>query len=491
MKVQFIYNGAENLGIEYLSNFLKSKGHTTSLLFDPAVFSGDQLINNKPLSRIFNLDDRIVKETLKNQPDIIAFSCFSGNYQWSLSIANKIKQILQIPVVFGGVHATAVPNEVLDNRCVDYVVIGEGEHALLELLEYLEKRNGGKLSDIRNLGYKHFGQKYLNSVRGYINDLDGMPFPDKELFYSKIPLLSENYLVTTSRGCPYDCTYCSNNMIHRTYSAEKTHVRRRTAENVIEELKIAKMKWNPKIIVFADDVFTSSKEWLQKFIPIYESEIHVPFWCSAHPNTVTREIAELLKKGGCWLLTMGVQSGSERIRREIFHRLGTNERIERSTNYIKEANILISVDNIFGAPGETEEDLKQGLELFIKMKPDRIQTFWLTYYPNTEIIEIAFKKKELSLEDIDKINRGLIGFTHAGGTANMARRSIYKKYALLFHLRSFVRNDGAYNCLAKLFVYLPFKNLLVRIISLFNAFRNRDVKAFYLIRYMWARKIVP
>jgi anaerobic magnesium-protoporphyrin IX monomethyl ester cyclase len=491
MKVQFIYNGAENLGIEYLSSFLKSKGHTTTFLFDPAIFSGDQLINNKLLSRIYNIDDLIVKKIVNEKPDIIGFSCFTGNYQWCLTIAKKIKRVSQIPIVFGGVHTTAVPNEVLSNICVDYVIIGEGEYALLDLIQYLGNKKGKKISEINNLGYKYEGKQYLNNVRGYIKDLDSMSFPDKELFYNKIPLLAENYLIMTSRGCPFNCTYCSNNMYHDIYSLEKNHLRIRSPENVIKELKMAKLKWNPNLINFADDVFSSSKEWLQKFIPMYKSEINIPFFCSVHPNTMTREIAGLLKEGGCWLITMGVQSGSERIRKEIFHRFGTNEQIMKSIRYIKEAGIKISIDNIFGAPSETEIDLKSSLDLYYKAKPDRILTFWLTYYPNTEIIKIAIDKKELLPEYVNKINKGFVGFTHDGGAINKNKKGMYQKYAVLFQLRSLIQNNKLYNSVAKVSVYLPFKGILIKLIILLNAFKNNDVKAFYLIKYIWTEKKVP
>lgn len=491
MKIQFIYNGAENLGIEYLSSFLKSKGHATTLLFDPAIFSGDILINNKLLSRIYNIDNLIVKKIVNEKPDMIAFSCFTGNYQWCLKIAEKIKRVSQIPIIFGGVHTTAVPNDVLGNACVDYVIIGEGEYALLELIQYLENKKEKKLSEINNLGYKQENQQYLNHVREYIKDLDSMPFPDKELFYNKIPLFAEHYYIMTSRGCPFNCTYCSNNMYHCTYSLEKNHLRRRSPENVIKELKIAKSKWNPKLIKFADDVFSSSKEWLQKFIPLYKSEINIPFMCSVYPNTITKEIAELLKEGGCWFVTMGVQSGSERIRKDIFHRFGTNEQITNSIRYIKEAGIKISVDNIFGAPSETEVDLKSGLELYYQTKPDRIITFWLTYYPNTEIIKIAIDKKELLPEDINKVNKGFIGFTHDGGLVNKNKNKMYQKYAVLFQLRSLIPNNRLYHFVATVSVYLPFKGILIKLILLLNGFKNKDVMIFNAIKYMCAQKKVP
>ena len=151
MKVLFIYNGAENIGIEYLSSYLKSKGHKTRLLFDPAVFSGNQLIDNKLLAKIFSVDELIVKKAILYKPDIIAFSTFTGNYQWCLKMANDIKKQSTIPIVFGGVHTTAVPQEVLKNSCVDYVMIGEAEEALIELMENLGRKNKKNLLKMPNL----------------------------------------------------------------------------------------------------------------------------------------------------------------------------------------------------------------------------------------------------------------------------------------------------------------------------------------------------
>ena len=198
-----------------------------------------------------------------------------------------------------------------------------------------------------------------------------------------------------------------------------------------------------------------------------------------------------MKEGGCCLITMGVQSGSQRIRKEIFHRLGTNEQIEKSIRYIKEAGIKISIDNIFGAPGENEADLKSSLELYSKTKPDRMITFWLTYYPGTEIINIAIDKKELSQEEIININKGVIGFTHDGGAVTKDKKRMYQKYAMLFHLRCLIQHDRLYDFVAKFSIYLPFKNMLVKLIILLNAFKNKDMNVFILIERIWAKKKVP
>ena len=197
MKIIFIYNGAENLGIEYLSSFLKSRGHEVHLLFDPATLTGDYIAKSKLLYWVFNIDREIIKRVIDLKPDLVAFSAYTGNYRWCLNIAQSIKKLSNIPIVFGGVHTTAVPEKVLSNDFVDFAIIGEGEHAMLDLLEHIEQRNESEeLLGLPNICFKYKGNLRINAPRAYIRDLDALPFPDKFLFYDKVSMLEEKYLIT-------------------------------------------------------------------------------------------------------------------------------------------------------------------------------------------------------------------------------------------------------------------------------------------------------
>ena len=173
----------------------------------------------------------------------------------------------------------------------------------------------------------------------------------------------------------------------------KQHVRKRSVGNVIEELKIVKERGKAKLILFNDEVFTSSMKWLEEFSERYPSEVGIPYFCSVHPGTIKKKTAELLKKSGCRSLAIGVQSGSERIRKEIFNRHISNKQIIEAISYLKEAGILVYLDNIFGAPTENEADLEECVKLYLKLRPDRIQTHRLTYFPGTEIISLRFERK--------------------------------------------------------------------------------------------------
>lgn len=491
-KITFIYSGAENLGIECISSFLKSKGHEVSLLFDPAVFSGELSIKSNLLSRASNIDDAIIKKAVEAKPDLVAFSAYTGNYRWCLKIAQSIKRLSNIPVVFGGVHTTAVPERVLLNEFVDYAIIGEGELAILDLIEYMQKGDGPQnLANIPNLCFKDHGAFAFNKPRPYIKDLDSLPFPDKALFYDKVPLFEENYLIMTSRGCPYDCTYCSNSMYNKIYPEERQCIRRRSPGNVIEELLHVKKRGTAKLIAFNDDVFTLSKPWLEEFIEIYKSKINLPFFCSVFPLNVTGEIASLLRDGGCWRVTVGIQSGSERVRRDVFNRTGSNEKIINAISCIKEMGMRVSVDNIFGAPSETEDDLRQGLDLYNKIKADRILTFWLTYYPGTNIINFAKSQNILTENDVDNIEEGNVGYTFSTGSITKDKVGLYARYELLFQLRSLVRSDRLYSLLSKVAVVIPFKRFVSMVVIFLNGILSKDMRLVYLLKYMWSKKYTP
>lgn len=491
-RITFIYNGAENLGIEHISSFLKSKGHEVSLLFDPAVFSGELSINSALLSRASNIDNDIINKAVKAKPDLVAFSAYTGNYRWCLKIAQSIKKLSNVPVVFGGVHTTAVPERVLSNDFIDYAIIGEGELAILDLIEYIREGNAPQgLTNIPNICFKNGGAIVINKPRPYIKNLDSLPFPDKALFYDKVPLFEENYLIMTSRGCPYDCTYCSNSMYNKIYPDERQCIRRRSPGNVIEELLLTKKRGRAKLIAFNDDVFTLSKPWLEEFMEMYKSKINLPFFCSVFPLNVTREIASVLKAGGCWRVTVGVQSGSERIRRNVFNRTGSNEKIIDAVSCIKESGMKVSVDNIFGAPSETEDDLRQGLDLYNKIKADRILIFWLTYYPRTNIINFAKSKNILTEKDVDNIEEGNTGYAFSTGSIAKDKVGLYERYELLFQLRSFIHNDRLYSLLSKIAAIIPFKRFVIIVIIFLNGVLSKDMRLMYLLKYIWSKKYTP
>ena len=212
MRIAFVHNNYESLGIEYISSYLKKAGHETSLFFEPGLF-GSFLMHNRKMHRRFGFADEIVGRVTRAKPDIVAFSVISDNYSWACSLAQRIKSKLDTKVIFGGVHATSVPERILNQEFVDFVIRGEAEESFLELVRALEE--GKDHAQIMNLAFRKQGMPVINPLRPPISDLDSLPFPDKDLFFREYrSLIRSSYMITASRGCAFSCTYCVNSVLN-------------------------------------------------------------------------------------------------------------------------------------------------------------------------------------------------------------------------------------------------------------------------------------
>jgi anaerobic magnesium-protoporphyrin IX monomethyl ester cyclase len=412
MKIVFVYKEGESLAIEYLSAVLKQHGHETALVFESFLFDTNYLYipaiyqwSNRPAK----VADRILRE----KPDLVAFSVVSDYYQWACAVAEELKSKSSVPAVFGGIHVTALPAKVLSKPFVDYVVIGEAEYALLDLVNALE--SGGDTSEIPNVWSKSNGSFIQNPPRPPIADLNALPFPDKSVFTEKVPIYKEIYYVLTSRGCPYACTYCCNNILHRLYGGRK-YLRKRSPQNVIDELKHALKKYPFKMVFFVDDDFISNKEWLKEFLELYKREIRTIFRCIGSARHIDEELASMLADAGCRRIQIGIQTWNEELKRKVCHRNETNEQVIAACNAVKQAGIYLDVDHIFGLPMHRQEDYIEAVRQYARVRPDHINCFWMRYYPGTQIIDIARRENLLSDKDIEAIDEGIERNYFRGGS---------------------------------------------------------------------------
>ncbi len=398
MKIIFVYSGFENLGIEYLSSVLKGAGHSTELVLDPKLFD-DITISNKILKSIFNDFKHSIDEVIDSKPDIVAFSVLSDEYAWACSMAGEIKKRLKVPVVFGGAHPTSVPEEVIEEDFVDFVIVGEGEYAMLDLVEALE--NGRPVDGIQNLWSKNNGTVIKNDVRPLIQNLDSLPFPDKDLFFKKYPYCNTFYRILGSRGCVLNCSFCGNNYLQKLYKDKGPLYRKRNPHNIIEELSLAKQRFPLTSINFCDDVFTSDKEWLRELLPLYKQRINLPFSCCAHPAMIDEETVELLSNSGCREVEIGVETIDPYVRRNILYRYETNQQILKALDIINKYNILCPVYMIMCLPGHDVDDHVNILKFFNEHRVDFIYFCWLRYFPKTEInrYKNLHKKEDINEKD--------------------------------------------------------------------------------------------
>ncbi len=414
MKVLFVYGGYENLGIQMLSAVLKEAGHETALVFDPRLFA-DHYTSVPALARRFDRKAALLEQAVAHQPDLVAFSVVTEEYAWACELARELKARLEAPIVFGGIHPSSVPGRVIAKDFVDYVIVGEGEGALLELAEALER--GERPTDIANLWVRAGDTVHRNPPRPLIPDLDALPFPDKALFYEALPFLRREYMTMTSRGCPHACTYCYNNHLRRMYQGKGRYLRRRSPRHVLDELVAAKATYPLERVQFYDDIFTSDRAWLEAFASGYRREVALPFWCSVSPAHVTPEIVQVLAAMGCWEVQMGVQTVNEELRREVLRRRDTIEQARRAVALFRAAGIKCVADNIGGLPGEGEEHFVESLRFYNQVRPSRISNYYLRYYPSTDIVSIAREAGILDDARIEALEEGLGSGSFAlGGT---------------------------------------------------------------------------
>ncbi len=461
MKIAFVCAEDEIPGLGYLSAHLKKKDHQVELIFEPKQFSR-AYIRNGFLARLFSREKDNLEKIKRIKPDLIGFSCTTAHYQWALAFAKKVKKRYpKIPIIFGGVHTTLVPELVIKEKAVDFVCLGEGEAAFSELLEALKR--GQKDFKIKNIWYKKGGKVIRNPLRPLLEDLDELPFIDKELFRGYLP---EHYFTHTyfftGRGCPFNCSFCGNEQMRKIYHGLGKYVRRMSPERAIKELVLLKEKYGAKYILFEDDIFALDPAWLKKFIPLYKKKVGLPFTCFGHVQVLTPELIKLLKEGGCDLLWFGIQSANEEIRQKVHNRHETNDQIIRATKLCKKAGIKFMIDHILGVPYDTEKAIKEAIVLYNQIRPDMINCYNLLFFPKAKINEIALDAGLIKKKDIQAINQGKF-VVYQTGELVAKKKDFYSRYALLLTsipilpkwlVKRIARSDQAIGFFGKLPLFL-------------------------------------
>jgi len=404
----FIQSEHENIGIEYLSAALKKANFSVNLLFIPKPFDNTSI----HFSVKKNSENQQILKTLKTlHPDVICFSPFSPEYLWATQKAKFIKtHFKSVFILFGGVHVNSVPKFVIKDKSIDGLIIGEADYSLIEFAKNFYSE---KLFTSPSLWLKKGRQIIKNPLSPLPTDLDTLPFPDKGIFYEQIPVPLRNYsyVVMGSRGCPFNCAYCSNNVYQKLYHNQK-RLRFRSPKNIIEELKLAKTLYPFRIVEFMDDVLTIDESRLLALLKLYRSHIKLPFTCFLHPQLVTPKSIRFLKKSGCFWLKIGVQSANEKYRRDFLNRNESNADLIRVSKLCHQYGLTFSFDHIFNLPGETEDHLIEAVKLYNLCRPTIINFGSLIYLPKTDIINFGLQYKIISKDDVLKINYGRDPVTH-------------------------------------------------------------------------------
>lgn len=371
-------------GISYLSACLKKKGHQTGLVVASTV------LDKKNRDRI----DRYVQAF---RPEVICFTAVATEYPFIADIAKRIKtRYKDIYLLIGGPHASLAPGEALSDD-FDAVCIGEGEWPTLELIAQLEK--GIPPSGIPNLWIKHGSKIEKNPTRPFLQDLDSLPFPDRDIWQKWVTEGSGiQCSVLLGRGCPFQCSYCCNHALQKL--APDRYVRLRSPDNIIEEIRDIVTRFPATREVYLEvETIGINKKWtlalcekLERLNAGLDKRLSFGTNLRITPGADYREIFEAFKRANGCFINIGLESGSERVRREILKRYYSNEDVIGAVQLAKRYGLRVRLYNMIGIPGETAADFKETIRVNRLCLPDRHLTSIFFPYPGTELYSVCKAK---------------------------------------------------------------------------------------------------
>ncbi len=407
MKILFIYPNIQsqpgfNYGVAHISSLLKTSGHQVKLW---------HLCEDLgPLPSKEQFTDYLHKESF----DIIGFSVVTNQWSYTKKLAAWAKESTTATLVCGGVHALADPEGILRSYLFDYIFLGESEEAFLEFVNKLEQNKD--VRTVRNLRFLEEDKVKINPIRPLPN-LKELPFKDYDIFdFQRLIDVKNGWVgLMASRGCPFSCTYCFNHQMVERYKkdlqcrfSELNYIRHFDVSQIIKEIKYLLSRYlNIKMFIFDDDLFTFYKDYVVEFCKQYKQTTTLPFVVNAHTNFFDHKRAEYLAQANCKIVKFGVESGSERIRREILNRKMKNHKIKQSIQVANQHGLHSSVFLMLGLPGETYEDLMATIKLTAEAKPGRFRWSFFYPFPGTKAYDITVNMGHL---DPDKMNN-LSNFT--------------------------------------------------------------------------------
>jgi radical SAM superfamily enzyme YgiQ (UPF0313 family) len=377
-------------GLLGLASYLESKGVQVKLY--------DAQVETKPL----------VESVREFRPDMVGITCTTALVYSMKHTAKLVKDSFDVPVVVGGVHPTVLPNETLEDKNVDFVVRGEGEVTTHELLRALKTKRFGK---VLGLSYKKNGKLVHNPDRPLIKNLDDLPFPAYHLIdvskYKTSPDLdfgSRAMVVYGSRGCPYNCIFCANRVLtNRCYRA-------RSVKNVMEEIDLLIKKYNMNFLMMGDNDFTVNRKWVVEFCKEYirRGYSKIGWDANARADQLDEELLALMKRAGCKLLSLGLESGVQRIL-DLMHKQTTVEQGEQAAIMIRKSGILVRASFILGMPTETRKESLETMRYSKRIPLDQVRFSIATPFPGTELYDIAVKEG-MKVDDWTKFSL-MVGYT--------------------------------------------------------------------------------
>ncbi len=367
------------LGLAYLASMIKDE-HEVKIID----------------SNVLNYGFEDIKKELKNfGPDIVGITSTTPSIYEAYKVADIAKKVNEnCIVVIGGPHVTFLPEEVLmECKSIDIVVLGEGEETFRELVNAVER--GLPLEDVKGITFRKHEKIVVTKPRPPIKDLDEIPFPSLDILpVEKYELQGVKYMpIMSSRGCPFRCYFCASSRIFGGCW------RCRSPKNVVEEIELIHDKFGIRNIEFVDDTFTLSERRVEEICKeILKERLDISWGASSRVDSINRELAEKMRKAGCWIVYLGIESASQEILNKTGKRI-TVDQVIKAVKTLKEAGIKVLGSFILGFPEETVKTAEQTIALAKKLDLDYAQFSILTPYPGTSLYEYAKKNDMLLTRD--------------------------------------------------------------------------------------------
>lgn len=375
-----------HFGIAYVTGFLKAKGY-----------------KNIRFLSVARMEDyeKVIKEVLQYKPDIVGFTSVETQFGNVIKLSKLIKENYNCIIVCGGVFPTIFPECIKDAEYLDVIFRGESEIAFLKFVRAIERNED--YHNIENICYINGKEGHIikNKLLPLENNLDLLGFPDREIFNFQDVIDSYGGTVPFmfNRGCPYNCAFCSNHVLASVYGKRSNVTRRRSVDSCIEEIRAVSKQYKFDIIHIWDDLFTSNRKWLYEFLDKYKARFNKPFMCTTRSNLCDDDLFRRLKEGGCYRVHMSIESGNDFIRNNIIRRNISKDAIMRSFGLAKKYKIEVNATSIIGLPFETEDMLKETIDILalLKVESPGVNVFYP--YKGTKLREVC--------EEYGMVNSGL------------------------------------------------------------------------------------
>lgn len=319
------------------------------------------------------------------RPDAIGITVMTAKYASAMKISKIAKSINggHAKVIWGGPHPTICTKEVIDEPLVDFAVSGEGEETFEELLMELQ-RGEGNFEKIKGLAYKASGISQVNPARGLVTDLDKLSPPDREnILYPERYFLNSFGNMITLRGCPFFCGYCSAKSIW------SRKARYRSIDNVMSEIRWIKERYGSRDFYFWDDSFTLNRNRIVDICnTLINESLNISWGCTTRVDLLDEEILLLMKRAGCDYISIGIESGSERILKIVEKNI-TIQQIKKAVEMIKMSKISFEAFFMIGFPDETKEDIEKTFQLMREMDGGTVCFSIFTPYPGSAQFDTA------------------------------------------------------------------------------------------------------